>query len=574
MKVSAVSDPQIERRTGKPTDLVVDELADHLNGIAQVLEKLDGRSVSNSGVESREVLELLEHHAERLAFCSDVSGYPGIVAISQNLVQSCQVLLACSRSLTSTDISELRIAYEALCAELNIQAAVHPVDSVEPEPARYYSDRFDILVVSDDDQICRQVMDLCEREGMFGGVARSGEMAMGMMEQRLPDGIIVDVAVSGEQGYELVDRIRQLPQGSGPAIVMVSTQKGFLDKVEAIRCGADGYFERPVHWEAFMRRLKNLLERAKPVTARVMIVEDDHDQAMFVQRILESVGYEPLICSHPLFFEFVLTAFQPHLILMDVKLPGATGYDLVRFLRQNERYATLPVMFMTADAGQRNTGRLESVRAGGDDFLVKPIDPELLLSLIAARLERARLLKEQVMCDGLTLLLNHTAFMERTRSIVCGKHRYPGKTAAMILLDVDQFRKINERFSYIVGDRLLVSLAGMLRQRLRQSDVIGRYGGDEFAVIVTDLSQHDAERLIVRLLEEFSSVEHQTPDGTVFRATFSAGVAMLEMAMPGLKEWIQEAGQALQVAKAAGPGQIRFAADTRIFFEDPLDLAC
>ena len=164
-----------------------------------------------------------------------------------------------------------------------------------------------------------------------------------------------------------------------------------MDKVEAIHGGADGYFEKPVDWKALMRRLSTSWTPASPTPRASSRVEDDPQQASYLKSILESGGYEVAVCADPKGFEAALGEFRPDLVLMDILLPEISGYDLVRYLRQDERNAALPVLFLTTESQMQS--RFRSAQVGGDDHLTKPIVPPVLLSVVASRLERARFLR-------------------------------------------------------------------------------------------------------------------------------------------------------------------------------------
>jgi diguanylate cyclase (GGDEF)-like protein len=304
-----------------------------------------------------------------------------------------------------------------------------------------------------------------------------------------------------------------------------------------------------VDWELFTRRLRQLLERTKAEAPRVLSVEDDPDHAAFIKAVLGSAGYTVRICSDPARFEAEAIAFEPDLVHMDINLPGLSGYDLVRFLRQNEKYAAVPVVFLTAEG--RAQSRIDTIRAGGDDHLVKPVSPALLISTVAARIERAQFLKSLLGRDGLTGLLNHTAFLEGARGSALRHGRAAGKGVAFALIDLDFFKAVNDRHGHPVGDRVLAALGALLRRRVRGSDLIGRLGGEEFAVILEGLTEEEAERLMNRLLEEFSVIAHRGVDQSTFHVTFSAGVSAF---LPGMTvdAWRQAADDALYAAKSAG----------------------
>ena len=261
-------------------------------------------------------------------------------------------------------------------------------------PARHGPES--ILIVDEDEHVRQSLTHLLETEGMKARAVRTKEEAVKALGEALPNGVITDIRLADGSGYDLVEHIRGLPLAAAESlpILILSPLSPFLDKVEAIHCGADAYFEKPVDWEALMRRLQHLLDRNRPESSRILSVEDDPHQSAFVSAVLRSAGYEVQVCDDPTRFDADLVAFKPDLVLMDIMLPGITGYDLVRYLRQDERHAALPVIFLTTD-GQLQA-RIETAKVGGDDHLLKPVPPPLLLSAVAARLERSRFLKSQI----------------------------------------------------------------------------------------------------------------------------------------------------------------------------------
>jgi len=370
---------------------------------------------------------------------------------------------------------------------------------------------------------------------------------------RLPEAVIVDAAGDQAAAFALVERLRAQPGGDRPVVFVVGGPGGVLDRVEAIHCGADGHFAKPIDVLALVRRLRFLLDRESAEPPRILSVEDDPQQAAFLRTVLGSAGHELRVVDDPARLESELAAFRPDLVLMDVLLPGVSGFDLVRSLRQDERYATLPVIILTTQ-GELDA-RIEAARAGGDEHLVKPVSPALLLSTVAARVERGRFLRLLVERDGLTGLLTHTALLERARAVVAKKRRDPARESVWIMIDLDHFKAINDGHGHPTGDQVLVRLAGLLRARLRQADVVGRYGGEEFAVVLEDLTAHDAARLMERLRAEFAAIDHRSREGAGFRVTFSAGLASLEDG-EGVSAWVQAADRALYAAKEAGRNRV------------------
>jgi diguanylate cyclase (GGDEF)-like protein len=518
--------------------------------------KLDGLAASIALLESQPQDEaaltdlLRRFHA--FAGSGRTYGFPQVSALGLEGETRCADFLDEGRPPAADDFTRLRTLVDSMRTEFQAAGAEPspPVRHPQKAPAPR---AFDILVVEDDQENRERLAHLVTQEGMTARAVRTSAEAQAAMEDRLPDGMITTIGLPDGSGYELVEHLRGRPGGEAVAVLVVSALGNFLDKVEAVHCGADGYFEKPVDWEGLMRRLLHLLEADKQEPIRILSVEDDPQQAALLQAVLESAGYEVRVCDDPTHFETDLIGFGPDLVIMDILLPGVTGYDLVRYLRQDERYATLPVLFLTTE--REIHARIETARAGGDDHLVKPVSPGLLLSTVAARAERARFVKSLLDRDGLTRLLTHPAFLERARAAVSLKSRNPGRSSAWVMIDLDNFKSINDRYGHPVGDRVLSALAALLRRRLRQSDTIGRYGGEEFAILINDLQETQVVRLVSRVLDEFSHIEHIAP-GTTFRATFSAGVAMLDSATMDLERWRKAADDALYRAKAAGRSRV------------------
>jgi diguanylate cyclase (GGDEF)-like protein len=161
--------------------------------------------------------------------------------------------------------------------------------------------------------------------------------------------------------------------------------------------------------------------------------------------------------------------------------------------------------------------------------------------------------------DGLTSLLTHTALAERAKKAHADKQRHPQRQHAWVMLDLDHFKTINDRFGHPVGDRVLSALSGLLRRRLRQTDTIARYGGEEFAVLFEGLSESQVVTLVDRLREDFAKIEHESADKSRFKATLSAGIAMLP---PGISidRWRKAADDALYEAKRGGRNKVVSAA--------------
>ena len=500
-------------------------------------------------------LEELMRFFHSLAGIGASHGFVAVTALAKEGELECVALRRVGEKPGAGEIDNWRRLIDAIEHELRAPALKAPPSAVpaapgEPETSAAASI---VLVVTADAEVNKQLTPALRAEGHAVCAAGSLAEAQRCLLENMPAAVVVDVELPDGSGHELIGEVRRVHGGEAVAVVVVSPRGTFLDKVEAITSGADGYFEKPVDWVALLRRLQHLLEASRPQPSRILSVEDDPEQAAYVRAILESAGHTVFVCSDPSQFDNMLRQHAPDLVLMDILLPGVTGYDLVRYLRQDERYATLPVLFLTTE-GQLQS-RYRTARVGGDDHLVKPVVAPLLLSTVAARIERSRFVRQLLSRDGLTRLLTHTAFIEAAQGLHNRQQEDPERAMAWVMIDVDHFKSVNDRFGHPVGDRVLAALAALLRRRLRQSDRVGRYGGEEFATLIEDLPEHEVVRLVERLLAEFGAMEHHAADGEVFQSTFSAGVAMLRPGM-SLDEWKKAADDALYAAKKGGRNRV------------------
>jgi diguanylate cyclase (GGDEF)-like protein len=291
----------------------------------------------------------------------------------------------------------------------------------------------------------------------------------------------------------------------------------------------------------------------RSAAGRILAVEEDAVHGAALRDVLQGAGHELWICQDPRRFAGELGRVRPDLVLMSALASGTSGYALLRWLRRQERYATLPALVL-ATRGEL-AARIETARAGGDDHLVKPVPSELLLSAVEGRLERSRYLKDLLNQDALTGLLHGPALIERAHEHVERQRLAPGHRAVWAIIDLDHFKAVNDRHGHAAGDSVLVALAALLRRHVRQGDSLGRCGGEEFAILIDGASEEAAAGVVERLRREFAGIAHAAAAGSVFQSTFSAGLAALRRGMT-LLAWREAADRALYAAKDGGRNRV------------------
>ena len=302
----------------------------------------------------------------------------------------------------------------------------------------------------------------------------------------------------------------------------------------------------------------NVAPQLPPVarcTGRILCVDDDPAHAAYLSATLGSAGYDVRTAGGREQFRAALAEFRPDLITLDYVLPGVTGFDLARSVRSDPAYATVPIVFITGRRGVEK--RIEAVAVGGDDFLTKPAAPELLLSVIGSRLRRSRSVQALIDHDGLTGVLNRPAFVRRAEAAMSDARRH-GVQSALVMLDLDYFKSINDAHGHLVGDQVLVTFASLLQRSVRASDDVGRFGGEEFVLLLRGIHFDAAQKLVGRLLDEFARIPFRGAGQLPFHVTFSGGVAMFDNRCT-FREWTRRADEALYAAKHNGRARIEAA---------------
>lgn len=370
-----------------------------------------------------------------------------------------------------------------------------------------------------------------------------------LFSEQLPEGMIISVPLPDGSGYELIEELRSKPEGHKPVIIVLGQQSGFLDKVQSIRSGADAFFEYPAEPTEVCKKLSYLLGRDKPEQYKILSVEDDPDQAAFIKLTLEAGGYTVKHIGDPKLFEETFLSFEPDLVLLDVMLGEMTGFDLARYVRQHERFAAVPIIFLTTQ--NKLHMHIRSARAGCDDHLIKPVAPQLLIATIAGRLEKNRAVKQLIDRDGLTRCLVYGSFMEKIQKMVASEGSR--STAALMMMDVDNLKLINDQYGFATGDRILSNISNLMLKGFRNTELIARYGNDQFAVVLEHLTEQQLSTLASQVINTLSGWQHLV-QGKIVQVTCSAGTAFFEPGM-SLEDWINKAEKALDQAKEQGKNQ-------------------
>ncbi|MDQ6693872.1 MAG: diguanylate cyclase [Chloroflexota bacterium] len=361
-----------------------------------------------------------------------------------------------------------------------------------------------------------------------------------------PIAVISDIA-SPDSDIELVS----MKEGEPPATIFVSAHDDMKARLLAVRAGGVAYFTKPASVDSIVNKLDQIAAPQDLDPFRILIVDDEPELARYHASILENAGMLTTVISDPMLTLTALVESKPDLILMDMHMPGCMGIELAAVIRQQEAYVSVPIVYLSAETDVDK--QMAAMRLGGDSFLTKPIRPEHLVSAVCGRVERLRVLRSFMVRDSLTGLFNHTVLKEQL-SLEVARTARAGADMSLVMVDIDHFKRVNDTYGHPTGDQVIKSISRLLQQRLRKSDVVGRYGGEEFVIILPNTEEGPAVKLMDRLREGFSQVRHQSEAGD-FYVTFSAGVASFSH-FAGANELNNAADRALYKAKASGRNRV------------------
>ena len=367
-----------------------------------------------------------------------------------------------------------------------------------------------------------------------------------------PDAIVIDQNFPERPlgGAELMADIQSGREVAIPT-VFITIHGDLPSRLSAVRAGASAFFLKPLNVADLCATLCSLTAVDVPEPYRIMILDDDPYLLEFYSSILQEAGMITKTLSDPLQILGPLFDFQPDLILTDMNMPGCNGMELAKVIRQINASFSIPIVYLSAETDTDK--QFHAIRMGGDEFLTKPILPEHLISAVAVRAERMKIIRSLMIRDGMTGLFNHTSSKEHLDMAIAHAKRND-KNLCFAMIDVDKFKQINDNYGHPIGDQVLITLARLLQHRLRKTDIVGRFGGEEFAVILPDCDIALAVSLMDKLRESFAAIRFPVGDG-FFSSTFSCGIASASC-HGEVSQLCNAADKALYEAKEAGRNRV------------------
>ena len=306
-------------------------------------------------------------------------------------------------------------------------------------------------------------------------------------------------------------------------------------------------------------------ETFKPENYYILVVDDISINLKLLRVVLEPIGYRLMFAKGGYQAIERVKASKPDLILLDLMMPEMDGLEVCKLLKSDPEYAEIPIIFITASNEQKHI--VNAFELGAVDYINKPfktaelfarVRNHLLLKHTIEKLKSTQIDLENALAevqklantDSLTGVSNRRSLFDFGYQEFERVSRY-GKALSILLMDLDNFKKINDNYGHQIGDKALCALVEIIKNTIRNVDFLGRYGGEEFMAILPGIYGEEAFILAERIRKKISSNIIETDKGDLL-LTISIGVSTYSTKDKSLEDIILRADQAVYEAKQQG----------------------
>lgn len=353
-----------------------------------------------------------------------------------------------------------------------------------------------------------------------------------------------------DQNVKLVASMKSMTP-TPPFVIALSDCADFDARLRAEEAGVDGFYTAPFDMVQIVDHLDQLMAPTRDTALRVLIIDDRRAICGLMASLMRSGGMETVALVDPSQIFSVMSEAQPDVILLANKFKGYRGQRVAGMIRQEKNFIGIPII-LVCDSAEDQEGHLRYVPYA-DDVLFRTDERDHIQSIVRTRAQQSRNLARLVLTDSLTGLYKHSVLKDRLASEVERAKAKQG-VFSFAMVDLDHFKKVNDTYGHAVGDRVILSLARLLRQNLAEGHIIGRYGGEEFGIIMPGLSAKQAFSLLETLRSKFENVV-QMAEQQSFKCTLSCGIASFPR-LSFSEDLIASADAALYETKRAGRNRV------------------
>ena len=520
----------------------------------QYLQQLHTLKQSIKALETEDWQEILRQQAMKISHTLAGSlGSFGLASASDKARQLENILEKNNDFLNQENSNNIFQLLQELTAELTVTDNCDEIVSNLTPPTLDSARPYQLLIIDDDVALTQALIAEAKTWGIEAKVANNLDQARDDLVSVDPDVILLDLSFpeAEEGGFELLQELARA-ESTIPVIVFTA-QESFAARVKVARMGGKGFLPKPVSPEQVMETINQVLRQSYPPVAKILVVDDEHKTLDLIRTLLEPWGFQVTLLEDSREFWDILEQSNPDLIIAKVEMSHVNGIELCQVVRNDPRWYQLPILFTSAHQDAQMIQKVFTI--GGDDYLCKPIIPEELLARILNRLDKERYRRQLTETDALTGVSNRRASIQQLNRMLKLAQRQQ-KHWCFIIIDLDNFKQINDCYGHDAGDMVLRSLGKLLKQIFRSEDVIARWGGEEFVFGLYDMNKSLTISRFTELLYIFRRQKFTDAQQKKFQVSFSAGVAEYPLDGHNIETLYQAADKALYQAKATGKNRI------------------
>lgn len=445
-----------------------------------------------------------------------------------------------------------------------------------------------VLVVDDSPTIRKLIEGQLKAEYFSVLCAENGQQALDLCQTESIDVVLLDVVMPDLDGVAVCERLKENPDTAHIPVIMVTKLNAIEDRIRGLEAGADEFISKPIDKTQLLARLKSLVRlknltdelRLRSISVQHLTGEvihphdgEPHGAALYIgasdETALKTVAALEKNCDTKV-SEDLIEAFQYastgnyQCVLVASQSAEFDSLRICGELRSMEATRALPIILIVDS--EKDPSVLRGLEIGITDFIVAPIEAKELQARVRTQMRRKRYhdalrnsltqTLEMALVDPLTGLHNRR-YLENHLETLFARSTARKRPLAVMMIDLDHFKKLNDTHGHAAGDRVLKEFAVQLKIAVRDMDLVCRYGGEEFIVIMPDTTEEIASQVAERLLAELGHSEITIGEnGETVKMTASVGITTKDFTEALPQTCLERADKALYQAKDAGRNRV------------------